>query len=326
MPSRRSYLAGLTALLAGCTGPGSPTDTPPGSNTRSPTGTPTDPRSPTPTDGVGTCCYHVITMTADESDHDAVADAWTESVADLTERRRAIVDGSLGGETTVEDWRGHPLEAGSYLEADGTYYRVDETVVEERTVTTYRFEMRVPAREEPDGDPLAYDDLTAAERRVVDAGLDGWEPGDPGFGVGYGWVFESDEERDDCRFLDGDTYFVEYEGEVVSLWHDGTGETVLTTYRYAFPEVATDRASFTDLVVREAVGNVADAGFDDDAAAVAEDLFTSGHYRSENPATDAEQAVAYWCNDFTAPHGGYGDAYVRYEGDLYEVTVEEVMS
>lgn len=148
----------------------------------------------------------------------------------------------------------------------------------------------------------------------------------PAFGVGYGWVFESDAAREDCRFLDGEQYYVEYEDEVVSLWHDDTGQTALTTYRYAFPEVATDRASFADLVVRTKVGNAADAGFEAAAATVAEELFTSGHYRSRNTATDAERAVAYWCNDFTAPYGGYGDAYVQYGGDLSEVTVEEVTS
>lgn len=328
--TRRGVLAGLAGLAAGCVGRPGP------SATATPTGTPADPhttddggptptgtRTAEPTGTAGTCCYHRIELSASEADRAEVADGWCLALADLASESRAVAEAALGGETAVEAWEGPPLDDGSYLVADGRYYRVDESVGGERTVTTYRFEAEVPARSEPPGEPLAYPDLTPEERRVVDGAVEGWEPSDGGYGRSYPVVFE-DGNPDDCRFLDGGTYFVRYEGAVISLYHDSRGTTAMTTYRYRLPEAAASASAFADLVVREHVADPTAAGLGDAVLAVAETLFESGYYYSENPPSEATETFTYWLSDFSPPHAR--EVYARWERSLYAVEIGETMA
>ena len=325
MPSTRR-----AALVGGCLGGGAPAR----SATPTPTGTPadgstqsggpmSDPNDTHPS-AAGTCRYRVVEFTARTADPADVADGWTTDAADLTERRHDIVADAAGGSVEVDAWKGSPLEADAYVLFGGAYYRIDESRVAERTVTTYRFETEVPARGDPPFDPVAYADLTAPERRVVDAAVEGWAPGESGFGRSSPYVFESDAARDDCRFLDGERYAVAYEGGVVSLYHDDTGTTAMATYRYALPRVATDAAEFRERAVDERVGDAGAADLSDAARDLATGLFDRGYYESNSPAGEAATSLAAWLRGYDSPLEA--DAYVRWDGSLYEVTVVEAVS
>lgn len=325
MPStstRRSVLAALSATVAtaGCLG-----DTDDGTPTTSPrtARTPTDIRTESETDQPGTCCYHVITLRARRVDRAAVADGWSVAVERLDPTAQAVARDALGGETTVEAWEGPPLDAGAYLVADGRYYRVEETVVDERPATAYQFEAEVPARDDPGGDPLAYADLTPEERRVVDAAVEGYAPDDSGYLRSFPVVF-LDGDADDCRFLDGQPRFVAHEDAVVRLRFEESTETTAETYRYRCPEVAADASAFASLVVDSHVARPADADLRESQREVARELFAAGRFESDNPASEAVTALAYWLREFTSPVSG--DVFAAWDGTLYEVEIEEVVS
>jgi hypothetical protein len=162
MPARRAVLAGIAALLAGCSGPSDSntdpqTERPP---VESPSVTTTRNEAST-----STACGAGLTVTADPFDPaEALPVRLSERGTTLVER--AVDTGTAEG-THYSDRP--PLEDGSYADVDRRFYRlaVEQTGQSEVPGLVLNVEMRVGKAAPTGATVVPFDDLPAVDRAAL---------------------------------------------------------------------------------------------------------------------------------------------------------------
>lgn len=317
-PSRRRVIAGIgggVLSVAGCL-------------ERTPDGAPEQSPTDTPIYHTGGSSY--LELSAAPADLEA---EWAHHYGDLDAEHQRILEEALSEDrATFETWIGPPLDEGSYVERDGTYHRVEESVADQRTVTTHRFELETLT---VDGQPgrrttpatltaakrraIPFEDLAPVDRRIVRMGVGEDYEGRTGFGSSFPYVFENESAKEASELLSRDTHYVTYKGQYLSIYHDDTGETAVTTYRYTLPRIAGDPDAFVAHVEREHVLDL-DAA---DPSAGEREVFEQaidGVVERESPFSDAVSSLLDRLRSHqTNPLNGA--VYARYEGEVYRVTL-----
>lgn len=226
---------------------------------------------------------------------------------------RALVRGAVeNGSATVEG-RDEPVEtAGPPFAVDGAYYDLSVDVVDRHTQV--QVDLRVDYNGSVDGRAVAYADLSAADRALVDAVL---PPRDDRRSEGSDRGVVDSYTRDEAAesvLLAGDYAAIRYEGERYPIDVDDR-EHEVRTYRYTAEAVAPDAATYAESL-RERYAFTLPGLSEAERSVVAE--ATNGSYYAE----DDDEAFRSVLERFRGHEAVFEDEYhgewvVRYRGTVY---------
>lgn len=256
-------------------------------------------------------------------------------------RKRPFLDDLLGNHSAerfvveVGDHDGLPghLEDGDTVRLNGTYYRLNKTVVGERSGPAYRMHLDGPMRER------FHEDYDRAEEEAVDlASLSDLDRRIFSYAVpapderegtvhsaGYFWVFTPNASREDATLADGERRYVRYEGDYYRFeGGERRGDGVRYRVRYDLTPVAPSAAAFADEHLETFVTPITEESLQSPARNVILEALrnSSVAWEGETEVPDRYAAAARWIQD-RPPDGGL--AFVRYDGALYRLTVVRVM-
>lgn len=347
-----AVVAVLAVVLAGCTGGGpAGTTTRPDATTEAtgPTATTTD--DPTSTEERTTTAdytamgddgyYRGYDFRASETRLGELADSVAPTPEELEPEREPLARRGAGnGSVTVHHTGGErsgPLASLDYLRANGTYYAVNATTVGRERRTAYQFDLEGPvgsATSEYDLDrakreAVAAENLSAPDRRVFFEGLphpeDRPDRGAGSFLAGFYYFYPNDTVPAAATVADGETHFVEYDGNYYALTFDGTQRLDRYETRYDFVPVAENRSEFASLVRERYVTNVSTADLDDGNRSRLADLVRRGHVEWSGNASAVPDRIRRLERlvERLPPEGNV--AYVEFDGTYYRLTLRLVM-
>jgi hypothetical protein len=331
-------------VLAGCSAaPGTPggTDvTPADTLTDEPTDSPGTPEDPVTVTETPEGPYNAFTFRAYEITPEAIAREQAAGAGDLHEERarlyRSMFEDGNATRLLLTD-ADEPLgrttfEQGAFLRNDGVYYRADRTVLDRWTGEGYLFEFKGPLQEYHDDYQSAqdravpYGDLSPAQRDLFDyiaprapdrrngslsASVTYLPPA--GSSLGKAW-------------LDGRPHYVRKDSELFRLqYEDKRPETVRLRVRYTPERVADSASAFIDGRLARLVTNVTAEQPTDPAREVIVSTVVEGEFEWEGTVRTRParvEAAERWVREHP-PEGSH--AYVRYDGELYLLEVQEVI-
>ena len=345
-----ALLVVLGVLLAGCTAgldspdrstrPVSPSTVGPGTPGTSEPSTTTQP-------GLGAGGYYrAYEFTATPIDRTGAARALARSREDIergvTWRRHPFVDDlfSAGNASRMAidepnaDGVPGPFRNGTLVRANGTFYRLSKAVVDEHEAPAYRVGLEGPLTERLDPETYArakreavdFDSLAPEDRAVFTYAVPPREDRDGALtSASYRWVFPEGADPGAARLVDGDVHFVRYEGELYRVESEERDDrAVRYEVRYDLRPVATSASAFADAHLETYVTPMAETSVETSARSVLRATLRNGSVswsgRSEAPGRF--RAAATWVREH--PPAG-SRAYVRYDGALYEVNLQEVV-
>lgn len=268
----------LLALLAGCSAPGS------------------------------------ISLTA--VDDAGLADEASRSLPsyEAAEERALVLDAIENGSAEANGTR-PPVDPEGYpFAVDGAYYDLSAEPVDSRTDA--RVSLEIDYNGTVDGRAVAYEDLSAADRDLVDAVL---PPRSDrrveGYDVGAGERYTA-SEADSSVLLAGEYDAIRYEGERYPIAVERRDVTV-TTYRYTAEEVAaSDEAYAAQLRDRY---RFTLSGLSDAERTVIKGATDEGSYYAETDDDEAFRSVLdrFRAHDAVRQEEYRGEWVVRFRGTVY---------
>lgn len=239
---------------------------------------------------------------------------------DLDAEARMLVEAFENGSGTMEA-TSPPVSEGLPFEYRGSYYDLSWTVVGEQTETSVSLAIDYNASD-PEGRQVAYEDLPAADRRLVDALLPPRPgPRDEGYDFGAAARYNATEVERSVFAPEQRYDVVVYEDEAYPVRLDGTREVTVTTYRYSSTRIANGSDEYARDLKDERL--FALSGLSDAEREVVDEAVDEGSYYAE----DDDEAFASLVERFRrhAPverDHTYGEWLVRYGGEVYWAGLE----
>lgn len=232
-----------------------------------------------------------------------------------TAERHDLVRGAVrNGSATANDTSPPVDPDGLPFAVEGAYYDLSVEAVGNHTETRVRLD--VDYNGSTDGEAVAYDDLSPADRELVDAVLPPQhDHRTEGYDVGTRALY-TDEEVTESALLGGDYDAVAYEGERYPIRVEDDGPETVTRYRYTATEVAPSAEAYgADL--RETKAFTLSGLSDAEREIVAEAV--DGSYYAES---DDDEAFASLLDRFRSHEAVEADEYagtwvVRYDGEIH---------
>ncbi|MFB6095198.1 MAG: hypothetical protein ABEJ71_01945 [Halodesulfurarchaeum sp.] len=327
-------------VLAGCTGApsGSTTTVPPTETTRAtPTATPTSTIEGLRENGYA----NAFTFRATPVSPETIAKDVATPLRQLDDDRRRIAEATLATNSSTVTYMSHglsvpetpgPLEAGEYLSRNGTFYRIEATVVKQWNGTGYQVEMEGPlGNREREGD---VPDNVTEFASLSPVGKDLFSYGAPSMeerkgaliSSGFHYLPKPTHEVADAALLDGTPHYVRHEGDVFRVQVTGERPPVVRMQiRYELVQVARSPEAFIDGRLSGLVATVTDEVPPEPGRSIILSALENGSYRwSGTVETRPErvEAADAWIAA-QPPSGSF--AYLRDNGTLYKVSVTEVI-
>jgi hypothetical protein len=343
-----AILAVATALLvAGCSGaagPGGTTPTGTATPTDGPTPTRTATTTPTPS---GTAAddgaYNAFRFEAVEVSPEGIARKLATPVRGLDPRTRPLVVAALeNGSATelrlshtdgVPESPGTP-DDGAFLRDGGTYYRVNATVVGQRSDRGYGFELEGPIRERHDDygaatdEAVPVDSLTPTQRELFEYAAPPESRREGGtLYASFHYLPPENGPLDGTGWLDGEPHYVRDDGDLFRIRYEDEGRPTVTRLRirYRLEHVATSASAFAaDRLERYVTNATADAP-PAPARSVLRSAVRNGTYEWEGTVRtrpEGVEAAERWVREHR-PSGSF--VHVRWNGTLYRIQVREVI-
>lgn len=254
-----------------------------------------------------------IAMT-DVDDDGLAAEASRSLPPKHADAERSLVRSAVENGSATANGSSPPVDAdGKPFAVDGAYYDLSVESVGEHTET--RVSLEIDYNGTTDGQAVAYEDLSPADRSLVDSLLpperdhrtDGY---DMGVSKRYG-----DSDVESSVLLSGEYEALEYDGERYPIEVDSRAVTV-TTYRYTAEEVAANSIEYAESVRDRYLFTL--SGLSDDEREIVDEA-TDGTYYADSSNDDAFQSLL----DRFAEHDAVvrtdyrGEWIVRYDGEIY---------
>jgi len=227
-----------------------------------------------------------------------------------------------------------PLSHRIYLERDGTYYRIDRRLIEEREVSAETFEVEAvspcAADSQPGATPaetVAFADLSSTDRRVFLRGLRD-EYGDKVCFSAGRTVTCTDAQRRASMFLDDSPTLVRYDGHTYLVTYEGVEGVTEQTYEFTAESLGSTCAAYRDAVVPEVVWHVDVGDLPEPEREFFTELLADNHYESESPIPDYVFAFQerVWDNAFYTPEAtATGPYYLESNGTYYRYSFRQVL-
>lgn len=327
--SRRSVLglgAGALAALAGCISSSEPSDT---GTTESTT---TDRTTTEDWHNYRHIELHMYETTVAEIGS-AVLTAYDE--LDSTQQS-VVVDAVENDGTTYTTYRSRPLDADTYVEYDGSYYVVRESVAAEREVTAHKFRMEsisdgehraTPSNyDEIQADAVAYEDLPEADREAFEVGFpDGDEYRGGRFTAQFPFVYESESALEDSILVSEETTYVEYEENYYAVEFNETQSVVETDYEYALPRVAETKEGFDEVAAETYAIRLDEMELSSAEKDILRTLVEEGVYERENPIPEALETFVGRLRSHKPIYQG-DRVFAAYEGSYYGIRFSEAVA
>jgi hypothetical protein len=244
---------------------------------------------------------------------DRLADRARESDRSPAAVVRSAIENGSTTVTAVEP----PVDEGLPFAVDGAYYDLNWTVVKRQSARAVSLAIDYNGSD-PDGSVVAYGDLPAVDRELLDAVLPPRdEPLRPGPEVGTGAVF-TDAELNRSMLVGTDTYdVVRYGGERYPVTVEDVRPVTVGTYRYEAARVAANASAYAAQLRRDyafTLSNLSEA-----ERSVLEEAAGSGGYYAESDDDDAFAAVLDRFRSHAAIERDRASGLwlVRYDGRLY---------
>lgn len=349
MPSSRLLVVGMAvlAVLAGCTGAPAgdtgPTATDPA--TDDPTTTPTTDDTTTTDDYEepgDDGYYNAFTFRASEVSPADVARALATPVDRADERgqnvARTVVDGGSTLTTVIEPAddgvapSDGPLDPGEFLRDDGVVYRVSGAVVDQFEGEGYQMEVDGPIRPRRDEYETAQnravpvEDLSAAERRAFGFVLpDDFDPESGSVIANRRYLPPSGDSLAESAWADGDPAYVQSGEYLYRVQVEEREQLVRATVRYEVETVADSLSAFGQERLSGVVTNVTETTPPAPARSVLLNATEQTVVEWEGVVKERPEeidAAADWVRQ-RPPETNV--AFVRHQGELYRITVQEVI-
>ena len=357
MPSSRLLVVGLAALavIAGCTGAPAGDAGPTTETTDGPTTT-EDPTTTTPTtpttddttttddyedpgdDGI----YNAFTFRATEvSPADVARDLATPVDLPYERQRnvaRPLVDNGSAPATVIEPADDDvtasdgPLDPGEFLRDDGVVYQVDGAVVDRIEGEGYQLEVDGPLRPRHDEyetaqeQAVALEALSSAERRAFEFVLpDDLDPANASVIANRQYLPPAGETLADSAWTDGAPAYVRDGDYLYRVQVEDREQLVRATVRYEVTTVADSLSAFGRQRLSGVVTNVTETTPPAPGRSVLLNATDAGVVEWEGTVQDRPERIegaAQWVREHP-PESSV--AFVRYQGDLYRLTVEETI-
>lgn len=230
---------------------------------------------------------------------------------------RAVVNASVANGSTTVTAVEPPVAEGLPVAADGAYYDLTWTVVDERPASIVPIGIDYNASA-PSGTAIAYGELPRVDREALAALLPQRGPArTDGIDAGFEAVYTA-AETDESVLVPAQRYdVVVYEGERYPIEVEPTRETTLSTYRYEATRVADDAGTYASHLRERytfALSNLTDAERSVVGAAVANGTY---YAESDDDAGFASVLERFRDREAIAEDGASGLWLVRYEGERY---------
>lgn len=337
MPStRRTVLAGVVAVLAGCAGARdggrgtNSTLSPAPIDTTEETPTATSTGYDTPDEHATPEYYRSLEFLVNDRDVEAVGRGVLRGEEHLRPFEREIVDAATSdGETTFTTYSFDPLHERVYVERDG-YYRLDRSVESRRAVRVHRFSLdAVTTCGDPtptDHETVAYEELSEADRRAFAHGHERHLDDGRCFGASYFYHYESDADVESSVLVDGTRTHVRYRGDVYVVEFSRTHSAEEITYGFEATSQGESLSEYAEAVASDVSWIVDPDSLSSDERAFLARLVENRSYRKENPIPPFVDAVAAAIREHAYGHGRSDEYYVRHEGTYYGVEISEAVS
>lgn len=251
-------------------------------------------------------------------DSELAAEASTELTEDPPDRDRAVARNAIANGSATAVGEHPPVDEALPFRHQGRFYAVNYT--EADTKPGYEVNVRIDYNASSvDGEVVAYDDLSAVDRRLLDDALRRTDLPEerlqPGYDFGVGHTYTDGEA--DSSVLVGDHEYdaVRYEGEIYPI-AVSVERTTLTVYRYEATVVANSSEAYARQLRDRYEFEL--SGLSDGEREIVEDALNDTSYM-EN---DDNEAFASLVDRFRAhepvEETEYRGSYVvRYDGQLY---------
>ncbi|WP_276253058.1 hypothetical protein [Halomontanus rarus] len=255
-----------------------------------------------------------IEMTAVGDDDDLATEASRPLPSDPDDEDRVLIRNAVeNGAATTNDTR-PPVDAdGKPFAVDDRYYDLSVDSVDQHTEVTVSLEIDYNGT--TDGSAVAYEDLSSADRSLVDQLLPSeTDHRNDGYDMGVTQRYD-DSEVESSVLLSGEYEALEYGGEQYPIRADSRDVTV-TTYRYTAQEVASSSGEYADSIRDRYLFTL--SGLSDAERDVVQEA-TSDRYYAESSNDDAFESVLnrFFEHDAVVRNEYRGEWIVRYEGEIY---------
>ncbi|WP_435318558.1 hypothetical protein [Haloarchaeobius sp. TZWSO28] len=300
----------------------------------------TDTASRTTDDGY----YHGFQFTAETVDSGALAREHVQS-RDIPGYETQLVDELFAdgnastvtvvpaGSTVDDGARDRTLDDGTYIRDDGTYYRIDRTTTAEQETNGYRMYTEGPLQNDSDDEQyetateeaIDFADLSSYDQTLFVQVLPDERRRRHGTSIGVGtWRAPRSNASEQSQLVDGSVNYVRYDGDLYLVRQEEALRVSVFDVRYDLVSVADSHEAFADdhldhlvvplndstpTAVREFLVSVIEDGtvhVDVNREAVPRGLYDAADWVREQPPRR-------------------GTVYVRYQGDLYVISVTEAV-
>lgn len=229
---------------------------------------------------------------------------------------RIVQDAVATGAATINE-SSPPIRDGLPFAYNGAYYNLSWTVTDQQAATVVDVKIDYAAAQDADH-PVAYDDLPASDRKVMDTVLPPRERiQHDGYDIGAGVVL-SDAEQNQSVLLHQPYDAIVYDGETYPIHVAEARNTTVNTYRYTATPVANSSAAYAQQLKQNYLFTL--SGLSEREQAVVTDAIDGGYYAEETDDT-AFQTVLDRFQQYEAvtQEKGDGEWLVKYDGEVYWV-------
>lgn len=252
-------------------------------------------------------------------DDAALADHASRSLPTVDEppavERRELVAGAVRNGSATATGTSPPVDTdGLPFAVDGAYYDLSAEPVANDTETHVSIE--VDYNGSVDGEAVAYDDLSPADRELVDAVLPPrYDRRTEGYDFGAGARY-TDEEVTTSVLLGGDYEAVRFEGERYPVLVEEGGQVTVTQYRYTAIQVAPNASAYAESLRAEKLFTL--SGLSDAEREVVSGAVEETYY-AETDDDDAFRSVLerFRRHEAVRENEYAGSWVVRYDGTVY---------
>ena len=225
-------------------------------------------------------------------------------------RAQEMVREGLTNRTIVYGTR--PIESGTYIRANGTYYV--SQIIENRTTTTDRPILEAMEVSTPDGPMISTSNLTYSDMETLQCAISSRNGTDTDPCLIYGGTDSAFWPEPRSRF------FNESENRFYRLRSIRQTVTV-DQYTYEFESIARNRSTFDDIVAREQVDiDFSEVNMSQEQRDILANAAENGPYRESPPYSDSLLRLVDRLEAAGADSGG---AYIRFNKSYYRVSLRQ---
>lgn len=236
-------------------------------------------------------------LRASETTLGAVANDVVSPAEELRDDQRRVFDRIEGGESvTIRSLRGDRFVDPAFVRADGTYFRVTETQVDERTATVHVFDL-AHVMEDDDlwetaqDEAVPFDELSAVDREIFREGLPVGPLAGSGFSTDHAHRFAAGTPPADSRLVSDERTIVAYEDVYVVVRFAGTEQATVRTVEYAASVVARSESAFRETVAETVVVPRGSLDLSSGARELLDHVLDCGHYGETGTYTRELESV-----------------------------------